>query len=154
NGTSIMLVTHDSALVQSICNRAAWLDHGEVRVVGNPREVVARYHEAYQRGQPALPTPTPRKTDRSSASPGGTGRATPISPVERKILEQEWFYSFDLPSGNRTPCYVSPEVRKFHTDRLAMMFSVLTPMIGQSWKETRCLDVGCNQGFFSVSLAE
>src|SRR5262249_9542597 len=106
------------------------------------------------RGHPAVSATTSHKSERSSHSTVASDEASSINPVERQILERKWFYSFELPGGNRTPCYVSPEVRKFHADRLAMIFSVLTPMFGQNWKEIRCLDVGCNQGFFSVALAE
>jgi ABC-type polysaccharide/polyol phosphate transport system ATPase subunit len=47
-GTSILLVTHSSAQVEQMCDRVAWLDHGEVRAVGEPTDVVKQYHAAYQ----------------------------------------------------------------------------------------------------------
>jgi ABC-type polysaccharide/polyol phosphate transport system ATPase subunit len=45
SGTTIILVTHDSELVTEICDRAAWLDRGQLRAIGDPRTVVDRYHE-------------------------------------------------------------------------------------------------------------
>jgi ABC-type polysaccharide/polyol phosphate transport system ATPase subunit len=45
NGASILLVSHDGELVQNLCNRAVWLDKGEVRALGPASEVVAAYRE-------------------------------------------------------------------------------------------------------------
>lgn len=43
---SIMLmVSHDHNLVQSLCNRVIWLDHGALLADGAPDEVVRRYLE-------------------------------------------------------------------------------------------------------------
>ena len=43
SGASILLVSHEGDLVQSLCNRAVWLDKGEVRALGPAPEVVAAY---------------------------------------------------------------------------------------------------------------
>ena len=45
-GTSVVLVSHQLDLVTEIADRAMWLDHGSVRSIGEPREVVAEYREA------------------------------------------------------------------------------------------------------------
>jgi lipopolysaccharide transport system ATP-binding protein len=42
-GATIILVTHSLNLVQTICDNAAWLDHGELRAVGAAAEVVHQY---------------------------------------------------------------------------------------------------------------
>jgi ABC-type polysaccharide/polyol phosphate transport system ATPase subunit len=44
NGATILLVSHSAALVEAICQRAAWLDHGEMRVLGTVGEVLDHYH--------------------------------------------------------------------------------------------------------------
>jgi lipopolysaccharide transport system ATP-binding protein len=44
-GTTILLVTHDTAKVVSLCSRAILLDHGEKLVEGSPKNVVAIYHK-------------------------------------------------------------------------------------------------------------
>ena len=41
-----LLVTHDMLTVQALCTRAAWLDHGIVKAVGTPAEVIAAYRHA------------------------------------------------------------------------------------------------------------
>ena len=44
-GTTILLVTHDADTVQDLCQRAVWLDHGEVHAIGHAVEVVNRYRQ-------------------------------------------------------------------------------------------------------------
>ena len=45
-GTSVLLATHDLGEVVEQCDRVLWLDHGRVRALGDPQEVV----DDYQRG--------------------------------------------------------------------------------------------------------
>jgi ABC-2 type transport system ATP-binding protein/lipopolysaccharide transport system ATP-binding protein len=42
-GTTIMLVTHDSAALKAMCSRVMWLKRGEVEAVGPVEEVLAKY---------------------------------------------------------------------------------------------------------------
>ncbi|HEV8581149.1 MAG TPA: hypothetical protein VGX68_18955 [Thermoanaerobaculia bacterium] len=35
-------------------------------------------------------------------------------PLEDKILEREWFYEFELPSGKKTKSYLPEDVRSIH----------------------------------------
>lgn len=39
----IVMVSHDMAALTGFCNRALWLDHGGVRMLGSPHEVVDAY---------------------------------------------------------------------------------------------------------------
>ncbi|MCS7017137.1 MAG: ABC transporter ATP-binding protein, partial [Gemmatales bacterium] len=43
NGTTILMVSHNLAAVQSLCARAAWLHHGQCLKVDTASEVVAAY---------------------------------------------------------------------------------------------------------------
>jgi ABC-type polysaccharide/polyol phosphate transport system ATPase subunit len=45
-GTTTLLVTHDSGTVQSLCSRAVWLDHGQVKAIGSSEEVIALYRQS------------------------------------------------------------------------------------------------------------
>jgi ABC-type polysaccharide/polyol phosphate transport system ATPase subunit len=45
-GKTLVLVSHDLGLVQSLCDRAHWLDGGAVRMSGRPRPVVDAYRQA------------------------------------------------------------------------------------------------------------
>jgi lipopolysaccharide transport system ATP-binding protein len=42
-GVTIVMVTHSLNLVQAMCDQAAWLDHGQLKVVGTGDEVVQQY---------------------------------------------------------------------------------------------------------------
>ncbi|MEP7270262.1 MAG: ABC transporter ATP-binding protein [Acidobacteriota bacterium] len=44
-GATILLVSHDAELVETICNRAVWLEKGRVRAMGPAAEVVGLYRE-------------------------------------------------------------------------------------------------------------
>lgn len=46
NGASVVLVTHNLAQVQRLASRAMWLDHGHIKMLGDPEEVVAAYKAA------------------------------------------------------------------------------------------------------------
>jgi ABC-2 type transport system ATP-binding protein/lipopolysaccharide transport system ATP-binding protein len=48
-GATILIVSHNLDIIQSMCHRAAWLDHGEIRKVSEAGEVV----EAYQGSLPS-----------------------------------------------------------------------------------------------------
>jgi ABC-2 type transport system ATP-binding protein/lipopolysaccharide transport system ATP-binding protein len=43
NGVTIVIVSHAHDLVQSMCDRAAWLDHGKLMAEGNSTKVVRKY---------------------------------------------------------------------------------------------------------------
>lgn len=42
-GKTILLVTHGMETVRRLCDRAAWIDRGKVRALGDPMRVVDRY---------------------------------------------------------------------------------------------------------------
>jgi ABC-type polysaccharide/polyol phosphate transport system ATPase subunit len=46
HGTTVILVTHNSPLMRSMCQRAMWIDHGEMKMVGPAGEVADAYHQA------------------------------------------------------------------------------------------------------------
>jgi ABC-type polysaccharide/polyol phosphate transport system ATPase subunit len=45
-GTTTLLVTHDSNTVESLCARAVWLEHGQIQAIGPSREVVDLYRHS------------------------------------------------------------------------------------------------------------
>ncbi len=45
-GATILLVSHSSSLVETMCQRAAWLDHGQLKLVGSPDIVLHAYRES------------------------------------------------------------------------------------------------------------
>lgn len=44
NGATVLLVSHNTQVVKSICQRAAWIDQGTLKAVGDPEEIVRLYH--------------------------------------------------------------------------------------------------------------
>ena len=45
-GTTIVLVSHSLSIVENLCQAAAWLDHGELKMLGESRSVVRGYLDA------------------------------------------------------------------------------------------------------------
>ena len=43
NGTAILLVSHDTAQLQSVCDRCIWLQDGILRAEGSPAQICADY---------------------------------------------------------------------------------------------------------------
>lgn len=43
NQKTIILVSHQLALVQKLCNRVIWLDNGQIKHIGNPHETIEKY---------------------------------------------------------------------------------------------------------------
>ena len=48
-GTTIILVSHDLNMVESFCEHAIWLDHGEIMMAGAAQDVVNDYRNRGQR---------------------------------------------------------------------------------------------------------
>lgn len=46
-GTTTLLVTHDSNTVETLCSRAVWLDHGQIKTMGPSKEVVGLYRQSH-----------------------------------------------------------------------------------------------------------
>lgn len=42
-GATIVQVSHNLSMMEANCDQVLWLDHGEVRLLGDPKEVVAEY---------------------------------------------------------------------------------------------------------------
>jgi ABC-2 type transport system ATP-binding protein/lipopolysaccharide transport system ATP-binding protein len=45
-GATVLFVSHNAQVVQSICQRAAWIDDGVIQAGGSPEEIVNLYHES------------------------------------------------------------------------------------------------------------
>ncbi len=44
-GTTLLFVSHSSDAVRRVCEKAMWLDHGEIRMTGETQEVLAAYEK-------------------------------------------------------------------------------------------------------------
>ena len=45
-GATILLVSHNMASIEEMCHRAAWLHHGQLRAIGDTREVIQAYRQS------------------------------------------------------------------------------------------------------------
>jgi len=62
---AVILVTHDIQSITRFCTHALWLDKGQIRQTGDPRDVVQAYlKHAYQSGN--TPAIAPRQADSST----------------------------------------------------------------------------------------
>jgi len=52
-GTTVVLVSHSMSTVEAFCDRAVWLDQGEVKAMGSTREVIRRYMGTGETHEPA-----------------------------------------------------------------------------------------------------
>src|SRR3954447_8975075 len=54
-GVTLLFVTHQLDQVRNLCDRAMWIDHGEVASVGDPMRVVDAYLQQVSSGAPITP---------------------------------------------------------------------------------------------------
>ena len=47
-GATIMFVSHNMAMIENMCQRAAWLDQGKLKAIGESPDVIAAYRESQQ----------------------------------------------------------------------------------------------------------
>ena len=127
-GGSLVLVSHNPHLVQSICDRCVVLDHGGVVFDGNAVEGVARYFEAVQADpkdvlalDAALLDPSRRSStdvELAPASvPSGAGYGRHVDPSEESgvVIEEfglEPLGSDGLRTGDPVRVYVRYRSRK------------------------------------------
>ncbi len=157
-GTSILLVTHSSKTVERICDRAAWLDHGKLRAVGLPDSIIEQYHARYHRQSAADKEAASSNSRKQGSTVSSASSAKPaiseeVLTLEEQAMKKDWFYQFELPSGKITNSFMLEASRRIHKDRLAMIDSVLDESFAGDVSQLSCLDIGCNQGYFSVEMA-
>jgi tRNA (mo5U34)-methyltransferase len=70
------------------------------------------------------------------------------------ILKQydNWFYSFEFINGAAT-VVTDNQAGKIHTNRAYIIFSFLDQLFEEKWQQIDCLDIACNQGWFSSQIA-
>ena len=90
-GTTIVLVTHALGLIQDLCDRAAWLDHGLVREIGPARDVV----DSYLRDVNEREVQTREDAPNAVPAPQGSGR---LGTGEVRIQSMETLDSAGRPS--------------------------------------------------------
>ena len=46
----MIVVSHDLHSLELLCDRVLWLDHGQVRLIGPTKEVIAAYNQQVEEG--------------------------------------------------------------------------------------------------------
>lgn len=77
-GTTLLIVSHDKASIQSICNRAILLNSGRVEMEGEPESVMDYYNALLASHQDQTVTQETRK-DGKTQTTSGTGEASVTS---------------------------------------------------------------------------
>lgn len=44
-GVTILLVSHDMGMIERLCNKVLWLEHGQIKGMGRTNEICAKYRE-------------------------------------------------------------------------------------------------------------
>jgi len=81
---TLLFVSHSPDAVLSLCDRAVWLDGGEVRAIGTPKEICRDYIAAVDRGKDN--SPSFRIGGRRQVAPRQTESSTAATPPPGKIL--------------------------------------------------------------------
>jgi homopolymeric O-antigen transport system ATP-binding protein len=72
---TIIFVTHSMALVRQLCDEVVWLDHGRVRALGKPGEVVDAYLAEVNAAEARRLEQEDPAVDRAAADPAGADPA-------------------------------------------------------------------------------
>lgn len=93
SGKTILFVSHDAGSVRALCDRAIWIDNGQIRFIGKPDDAVTRYR-AHLFG---IPIPQPDDTKIASYErnlPSSLYQSfghyeTQIPNIDRRIGQQQ-----------------------------------------------------------------
>jgi tRNA (mo5U34)-methyltransferase len=78
-----------------------------------------------------------------------------LSKTETEILlnkYQDWFYSFRFTNGAANQ-FQDTTTGSIHTSRAKLIFPLLDKIYDKKWNSTRCLDIACHQGWFTMQAA-
>src|SRR5204863_8334312 len=79
--------------------------------------------------------------------------ATTQEVQERIAALGPWFYEFDLGAHGCTASVLPPEILPIHQTRLEMVNRVVDALFGGRLRQFRCIDGGCEEGFYSATMA-
>ena len=80
-GATLLFVSHDLGLVEGLCDRVLWLDHGQPRRIGPPRRVVDAYRQAVAEAEAAEHREAKDERERDAAGGGRNERRWGAGPA-------------------------------------------------------------------------
>lgn len=86
---TVLFVSHDTAAVRDLCNRAIWLEKGRMMAEGAPKEISERYLEAYYEAYQGKAEATSRGRDRRSGASASGWRDQRASLVNQSNLRND-----------------------------------------------------------------
>ncbi|HEX8620141.1 MAG TPA: ABC transporter ATP-binding protein [Thermoanaerobaculia bacterium] len=90
-GVTLLFVTHQLDQVRTLCDRALWLDHGQVEALGDPMRVVDAYLQEVSGVTPAHEQQPAAATDDAEQSAGDAATATsPAANARSDADEERW----------------------------------------------------------------
>lgn len=73
----------------------------------------------------------------------------------KEIVDHEpWFYNFDIGGGQEIKSKLPSNISGIHETRLKMVMGAVEDYFGDRLPYVRCLDIGCHEGYFSLSMAK
>ncbi len=76
------------------------------------------------------------------------------SDLVRQVLAKEWFYSYELPGGERTPTYHNGDLDAIHDTRWLMLERQLQKVFSGRYSHLKAVDLASHQGWFAVKTAQ
>ena len=83
-GVTLLFVTHQLDQVRNLCDRALWLDHGQLEAIGDPARVVDAYLQEVS-GAPSFSPPSEEEDEDDGLKP-----AAPAEKQEDAHDEERW----------------------------------------------------------------
>jgi ABC-type polysaccharide/polyol phosphate transport system ATPase subunit len=83
-GRTLLLVSHSLSLMETVCDRVLWLDHGQARMLGEPRRVADAYRAAVAAEEGRRHQDEKERREESAATAGGAPAAEPADGSARR----------------------------------------------------------------------
>jgi len=115
SGTTILFVSHDLTMIQVLCSRVVYLDHGRILLDGHPSDAVLEYQKRIQQKE-LRDTPTTADLPRGFMNRGGTqeARITDVRFLDRDGNSKQAFE----PAEQVT---IAVDIENFELDRPATL---------------------------------
>jgi ABC-type polysaccharide/polyol phosphate transport system ATPase subunit len=93
SGSTVLFVSHSSSVVASLCDRAIWLDSGQILQIGETQPIVRAYeyeiHKSLSAGRGRVQEVSVSQTSKSASGNGRSGQETAEISVnaDREVLD-------------------------------------------------------------------